>query len=144
MWEMALEYASRRPLFGYGVNSFATPERIQDIALRTGGWGAVTLHSEYFDLLLGVGVVGLSLYALVILLSFGETFRLALLFRNHYFAMEAALLIFYAAAMSLENLGRDPNAMVFASMSVIGKRAFFSQSQRYSATLGASCPASSE
>jgi exopolysaccharide production protein ExoQ len=62
LWQELLPYAWNRPLAGYGYNAFWTPLRIDTLA-DSQGWAISHAHNDYLDVFLGAGVVGLGLYA---------------------------------------------------------------------------------
>jgi exopolysaccharide production protein ExoQ len=70
LWQELLgTYVPQRPLQGYGYGAFWTPARITAIE-RTQGWNAPYAHCTYIDLLLSIGIVGTSLFALAMLWTF--------------------------------------------------------------------------
>ncbi len=80
LWKECLDYAAKRPLQGYGYEGFFTPSRIAEIA-ATQGWGFFNAHSAYLQLLLGTGMIGLTSFALILILSIKESvarFRVSL------------------------------------------------------------------
>ncbi len=72
LWKECLDYAARRPLQGYGYNSFFTPSHIAEIA-ATQGWGAFQGHSAYLELLLNTGMVGMTSFVLILILGIKES-----------------------------------------------------------------------
>jgi len=121
LWRSGLGYFCDRPLRGYGFNAFETPQRIIDLE-REAGWGAATFHSEYLDLLLGVGCIGAITYVFVILGGLSRTLVLYKLHRSRYYALECAILVFFLAIMLLENPGRDPNVPTFVFFTIMARR----------------------
>ena len=65
IWPEVLSFASQRPFFGYGYESFWTPERIETISTAL-GWGLREAHNAYLEMLLSLGVVGLVLMLSVV------------------------------------------------------------------------------
>jgi hypothetical protein len=65
IWPEVLSFVSQRPLFGYGFESFWTPERIETISTAL-GWGLREAHNAYLEMLLSLGVVGLILMLFVV------------------------------------------------------------------------------
>ncbi|MBY6004236.1 O-antigen ligase family protein [Salipiger bermudensis] len=66
LWELVVPEIERRPVLGHGYGAFwseASPAawRIWEAE----GWQAPHAHEGYLDLLLGIGVVGLALFAVV-------------------------------------------------------------------------------
>ncbi|NNJ24553.1 O-antigen ligase family protein [Alienimonas chondri] len=60
IWAEIGRFMERRPLAGYGYDSFWTPEHVA-IVSENCGWGLREAHSSYRDILLSVGKVGLAL-----------------------------------------------------------------------------------
>jgi O-antigen ligase len=121
LWRSGLGYFYDRPLLGYGFNAFETPQRILELE-RKAGWAAATFHSEYFDLLLGVGCIGAITYVFILLSGLRRTLLLYKLHRSKYYAMECAIVVFFLAAMFLENPGRDPNVPTFVFFAIMARR----------------------
>ena len=121
LWRSGLGYFYNRPLLGYGFNAFETPQRIMDLR-REAGWAATAFHSEYFDLLLGVGCIGGVAYVFVILCGLRRTLALYKLHHNKYYAMECAIVVFLLVTMLLENPGRDPNVPTFVFFTILARR----------------------
>lgn len=60
LWALIRVAISQRPLFGYGFDSFWQGLRGDSLNIILGvGWLVPTAHNGYYDLLLGVGYVGL-------------------------------------------------------------------------------------
>ncbi|MEM9703066.1 MAG: O-antigen ligase family protein, partial [Planctomycetota bacterium] len=60
IWEEIGRFMARRPLVGFGYDSFWTPEHVS-IVSENCGWGLREAHSAYRDVLLSVGKIGLFL-----------------------------------------------------------------------------------
>ncbi len=121
LWKSGLGYFYDRPVLGYGFNAFETPQRIMQLQRRA-GWAAATFHSEYFDLLLGVGCTGAIIYLFVVLSGLRKTLLLYKRHHSTYYAIESALIVFFLVAMFMENPGRDPNIPTFVFFTVIARR----------------------
>jgi len=121
LWQSGLSYFYDRPLRGYGFNAFETPQRIIEIERRA-GWPASTFHSEYFDLVLGVGCIGAITYVFIILSGLRRTLLLYKLHRTQWYALECAIIAFYLATMFLTNPGRDPNIPTFVFFTIMARR----------------------
>jgi O-antigen ligase len=121
LWKAGFGYFYDRPLIGYGFNAFETPQRIMELETKA-GWAAGTFHSEYFDLLLGVGCIGAITYLFIIVSGLRITLLMYKHFRSNYYAIECAIVVFFLAAMLLENPGRDPNILTFVFFTIMAKR----------------------
>ncbi|QDT17758.1 O-antigen ligase family protein [Alienimonas californiensis] len=58
IWEEIGRFTDRRPLAGFGYDTFWTPEHVA-IVSENCGWGLREAHSAYRDVLLSVGLIGL-------------------------------------------------------------------------------------
>jgi exopolysaccharide production protein ExoQ len=61
LWRGLSEYVRAEPLLGYGYGGFWTPAHIFDLSDRN-GWSISSSHSEYLELILDLGFVGLAIY----------------------------------------------------------------------------------
>jgi O-antigen ligase len=93
LWKECLGYAARRPIQGYGYNSFLTPSRLADIA-ATQGWGAFQVHSAYLELLLGTGMIGMTSFVLILVLGIKKSIGYYKVSRSPDYACYVAILIF--------------------------------------------------
>ena len=60
IWEEVGRFVDRRPLAGWGYDTFWTPDHVATVSENC-GWGLREAHSAYRDVLLSVGQVGLGL-----------------------------------------------------------------------------------
>lgn len=74
LWEQLLEYASHRPIQGYGYGSFFTVERIQELSARQ-HWAIASCHNVFLEVLMGLGVVGVASYALIQFIALFRSLR---------------------------------------------------------------------
>ncbi len=65
LWEAVLPFARENLILGYGLDSFWTSENIEHIQHYV-HWPARDAHSLYLNMILGLGVIGLSLFLLMI------------------------------------------------------------------------------
>lgn len=66
LWDELSNFVARRPILGYGYNSFWTPGTVAEISAHQ-GWGVPNGHNTFLDQELSVGLVGLMLFAAVLL-----------------------------------------------------------------------------
>ena len=66
LWDIVLEQIRQFPIFGHGWGAFWYEGRGRDLV---GTWNPRQSHNAYFDVLLDVGFVGLSLFALALIVS---------------------------------------------------------------------------
>ncbi len=89
LWEECLRYAAERPLTGYGYDSFLTPAHFTQIGSII-GWQPATLHSGYFETLLGVGLVGATTFVIILVLAVKSAVSASQ--RHNSYAFAAAVL----------------------------------------------------
>jgi exopolysaccharide production protein ExoQ len=124
LWTHCMEYVAVRPLTGYGFESFWTADHISDISARE-GWTVPIAHNGFIELLLGVGVIGLTLY----LYQLASTWRL--LRRTHeatcdpFVRFYLALFLFYFACMFAEAIAFDVGLPTFCLLSMLWSREQF-------------------
>lgn len=63
IWEICLGRMGAKLPIGFGYDGFWTPQRIEDVSWEL-GWSISSAHSEYIEIMLGLGIVGLCLYLL--------------------------------------------------------------------------------
>ena len=73
LWQECLSYVAKRPLLGYGYDSFWTPQHVYTISTHQ-GWDVPHSHNGYLEMLLSLGVIGFFVYLLVLALYFKTTF----------------------------------------------------------------------
>ena len=102
IWEELFEYVKNRPLFGYGYNSFWTTKHIFELELAT-GWPVTHSHSEYLEVLLGIGLVGTVLYLSIVIVSIYISLKRFKLRSIYVYSFCFAFLIFYMLRGILES-----------------------------------------
>ncbi len=61
LWDELSNFVARRPLLGYGYNTFWTPGMVAEISAHQ-GWGVPNGHNTFLDQELSLGLPGLLLY----------------------------------------------------------------------------------
>ncbi len=74
IWAQLWEFVQRRPVVGYGYNSFWSPERLLDVALRQ-GFASPSAHSGLLEITLSLGMVGGVLLIIVLALAVARALR---------------------------------------------------------------------
>lgn len=64
IWSICIGRVGNQMPVGFGYDGFWTPERIEDVSWEL-GWSISSAHSEYIEIALGLGVIGLGLYLMV-------------------------------------------------------------------------------
>lgn len=62
IWEICLRQLGNKSLVGCGYDGFWTGDRIEDVSWEL-GWDISSAHSEFIELILGLGIIGMILYA---------------------------------------------------------------------------------
>ncbi len=102
IWTELMRYVDRRPLTGYGYESFWTAENIEDLS-DTMEWRFRQAHSGYIDAVLSAGFVGASCLLLIVLIGI---FNASVQFRknNHIcYCLTLGMLIFGLVDAFLES-----------------------------------------
>jgi O-antigen ligase len=102
IWTELMHYVDRRPLTGYGYESFWTAENIEDLS-EAMEWRFRQAHSGYIDAVLSAGLVGASCLFLIVLIGI---FNAAVQFRknNHIcYCLTLGMLIFGLVDAFLES-----------------------------------------
>ena len=64
IWDICIRRVGPQMPIGFGYDGFWTAERIESVSWEL-GWSISSAHSEYIEIALGLGVIGLGLYLLV-------------------------------------------------------------------------------
>ena len=123
LWKDILSYAAERPLHGYGYNGFLTPSRIAEIA-TTQRWGFFQVHSAYLELLLGIGLIGVTSFVLILALAMRESARRYRVSLNPAYACLAAILAFSLIQGVLESMVVSSTLLSFVVLVVLAHVAF--------------------
>jgi exopolysaccharide production protein ExoQ len=123
LWNECLNYLQRQPLQGYGYASFLTPSRIAKMSASL-NWGIPELHSAYFEVLLGVGIVGLFSYIAIIFLGIKRSIEYCKKISSAGYAFFIAIFIFSLLDGFLETSAVSHGILFFAVMVCIAHLAF--------------------
>jgi exopolysaccharide production protein ExoQ len=136
IWPVVQRYIDQRFWLGYGFESFWNPASIEAVSADC-EWGVREAHSAYRDMLLSLGVIGLTLYLLTIFAGMGS----ALL---EYLARREVCALFWVG-MVLNGLF---NGMFESGMALVSLPTFLIAAGLIRLALfqpvAASCPAPSE
>ncbi|GAB5443131.1 MAG: hypothetical protein Fues2KO_34800 [Fuerstiella sp.] len=64
IWEICVKRVGRQLPVGFGYDGFWTGDRIESVSAEL-GWSISSAHSEYIEIALGLGLIGLGLYVSV-------------------------------------------------------------------------------
>ncbi len=132
LWRECFRWAVKRPILGYGFNTFISPKHYVEISQNV-GWTPSSIHSGYIDALMGLGFVGLSV--LLGLLASALIKALSLSRHNISYAFVFCILIWLCYNIFLEaNLLIRPTFMTFVVLIFLAHLAFL-PSERAEATV---------
>jgi len=103
VWEEAGQYIRERPWLGYGYDAFWTAERIEEFT-KAVDWPVINAHSEYVEVLLGLGRIGLLVFLCLIGIGIIRASKIAVEVNHSADLFTAALLLFCALHGLLETL----------------------------------------
>jgi O-antigen ligase len=131
LWQEAFEqYISRRPLLGYGFNSFWNTDRVEDFA-HVVDFQATSAHSAYVDLLLGLGPVGLIAYVLAHLFAIGRCVALYRATKENTYLFFGGILVYVLLHGIMESGFLFMALSTFISMSILVKVGFARPPEEY-------------
>lgn len=100
LWNIVVEKAQQRPLFGYGYGNTSVYSTLDSVALARSVWTPEQSHNGFLEIFMQLGLVGLAAMVLHIILGFRRGFILARLTK----ANEALWVIAYLIILLLFNL----------------------------------------
>ncbi len=111
LWQECFRWAAKRPILGYGFNTFISPKHYVEISQNV-GWTPSSIHSGYIDALMGLGFIGLASMVGLFSTALLRAFSLA---RNSVpYVFTVAVLIWLCYNLFLEaNLFIRPTFMTF-------------------------------
>ena len=123
LWQSLLHYVYERPLLGYGYGGFWIPQRITALTQHE-GWELGSAHSQYLDIALSVGVLGLVAYCSTGLAALWRLVSGYWGSRADCYAFAAALLVLVAIGMVAEYLPLEPSVPMVSCLTVVAGLAF--------------------
>lgn len=122
LWEDLAPYIARRPLIGYGYDSFWTPAHLVEI----GGdnWGAPDAHNTYINLTLGIGLVGAGAFVLVMLSGICRAWGEGLKTRSREYAFACGAVAISAINAGFVSTQLAPALYSFVTMAILAHLAF--------------------
>ncbi len=122
LWNECFRWAAKRPILGYGFNTFISPKHYVEISQNV-GWIPSSIHSGYLDALMGLGVIGL--FGMLAFLSAALIRVLTLARENSTYVFVASVLIWFSYNIFLEaNLYLLPTFMTFVVLTFLARLAF--------------------
>ena len=123
LWGELLGYADQRPLVGYGYDTFWTTPHIEEVS-AVAEWAIHTGHSAYIDALLGVGLVGVGLLALVVAIAAFRAATRCAATANAGPGFIFGLLVFGLVNATMESGFVQPVFVPFLAACGVGRMAF--------------------
>jgi exopolysaccharide production protein ExoQ len=123
IWKDVGPYIAKRPIAGYGYQSFWTTARLTAISEEE-QWEVPDSHSAYVDCLLTLGFVGLALFALSLLSGLGQVFVSYRITRNSYYAFLGAVLVFCMVNGFLESALNEGGTLTLLFLIALARLAF--------------------
>jgi exopolysaccharide production protein ExoQ len=123
LWEELSGSIERRPLHGYGFNSFWTSDQIDEIS-ESQSWAISVAHSTYLDLTLGIGIIGVGLWVAVVAAGLFSAAWRQTVFPNIGFAFIGVLLMFGLLHGALESAFANPGFVPLLALAGLAMLAF--------------------
>ncbi|MGE5199097.1 MAG: O-antigen ligase family protein, partial [Rhodospirillaceae bacterium] len=123
LWQSLLHYVYERPLLGYGYGGFWTPHRLTALAQRE-GWELGSAHSQYFEIALSLGVLGLAVFCGTGLAALRRLLSGYWRSRSDCYAFGAALIVLVAVGMFAGYLPLEPSLPMVSCLAVVAGLAF--------------------
>jgi O-antigen ligase len=118
LWQACLEFASERPLLGFGYGGFWSASHIETIS-NDQRWVISSSHSAYLDQVLSLGVPGAGLYAALLLACFSICVARFLRGRHLYGAWAAVLLFLIIDGLAESLVIMPPLLPNFVSLVIV-------------------------
>ena len=126
LWNEMLGYIFKRPIQGYGYDCFWTSHHVAEIASEQ-DWAVTQGHSAYLDVSLGLGLIGGSLYVLIMMVGIRRTLIDHEVSDNADHAFFGIVLIFIILNGTLESIVIMTNQILFILMLILARFGFLSQ-----------------
>jgi O-antigen ligase len=123
LWQEARTFVRARPWLGFGHDSFWSPARMEQFTAAV-RWPIQNAHSNYLDVLLGLGGIGLVVFICILWMSIWRASRLAVQSGKCSEFFIASLLAFLALHGLLETTLIGPSFLTFLFMTVIARLGF--------------------
>jgi exopolysaccharide production protein ExoQ len=118
LWRGLLRYVYEQPLLGFGYGGFWTPQRLTALTQRE-GWVFGSAHSEYFEIVLSVGVVGLAVYCATGLTVLWRLIHGYWRSRDDCYAFGAALIVLVAVVMLASSVPLEPSLPIVLCVTIV-------------------------
>lgn len=123
LWAELLTYSASRPFLGYGFDGFWSPVHTADVSLSL-GWVIPDAHSGYIEMLLDLGMIGLTLFVAMLLSGVFHALRVLRVDSENTEALfSLAVLVWVMAAMFTEKIFPETEFAAFLAMVVLARQA---------------------
>jgi O-antigen ligase len=122
LWQECLRYVAKRPVLGYGYDSFWTTRHLSEVPPIL-GWVMASAHNAYLEMLLGLGFIGGGAYILILALAINRSRALykSSASVSHGFAYAMLVCICCTFLLASFNLGPSlPNFILFVLLAKLG------------------------
>jgi O-antigen ligase len=126
VWEEARAFVRARPWLGYGHDAFWSRTRMEEFT-RAVDWPIANAHSNYLDVLLGLGGIGLFVFVCILGIGMSRASKLAVGSGNPADLFIAALLAFCAVHSFLETTLIGPCFLSFLYLTSLVRLGFSNQ-----------------
>jgi O-antigen ligase len=93
IWPAVAYFIARRPLLGYGFETFWSVTHVEAISEEV-GWGLREAHNGYLDVLLSLGITGLACGLAILLAGLAAAARGSVKLRDPAYALPLGMLVF--------------------------------------------------
>jgi O-antigen ligase len=118
LWQALLQYVYERPWLGYGYGGFWTPQRLTALTRRE-GWVFGSAHSQYFEIALSVGLLGLAVYCGTGLAALWRLVSGYWRSRAECHAFGAALIVLVAVDMLANSVPLEPSLPMVSCLAIV-------------------------
>jgi O-antigen ligase len=118
LWQGLLHYVYEQPLLGFGYGGFWTPQRLTALTQRA-GWVFGSAHSQYFEIVLSVGVLGLAVYCGTGLTALWRLVTGYWRSRADCYAFGAALIVLVAVDMLANSVPLEPSLPIVSCVTIV-------------------------
>lgn len=129
IWEEVIRYIALRPWTGYGYESFWTEDHIRRIADNI-FFTIISAHSGYLELILSVGIVGLTLYLTTLLVGLVQTAHQLTQPEGRPYSLLLGLIIFALFCSTMESTMVTPNSAVLILAACLAQFALYAPRKR--------------
>lgn len=128
LWDHLFGYIDLRPIAGYGYDGFWIPSHVFEIS-NAHDWPIVQAHSGWITVILDLGYVGVTLFAMVIFCAIARSMSYYRRTRQGHYLFATAILIWLSVASLAESMFLVPDLPSFVCMSLLAHLGFVAQRQ---------------